>query len=98
MVVALIIIKYKAEERIEKTIMNFLHRVSPLVRKRIIFRKGGLTHVEVKPILWLRTKQIMARIKLFGYSLDARVSTALARLPREAPFQLPMLCLSSKIK
>ena len=42
--------------------------------------KGGLTHVEVEPILWLRTKQIMAGMKLFGYSLNTRVSTALARL------------------
>ena len=25
--------------------------------------KGGLTHVEVEPILWLRTKQILAGIK-----------------------------------
>ena len=31
--------------------------------------KGGLTHVEVEPILWLRTKQIMAGIKLFGHCL-----------------------------
>ena len=43
--------------------------------------KGGLTHVEVEPILWLRTKQIMARIKIFSYSLNAHVSTALAQLP-----------------
>ena len=39
--------------------------------------KGGLTHVEVEPILWLRTKQLMAGIQLFGKSLNARVSSAL---------------------
>ena len=36
--------------------------------------------MEVEPILWLCTKQIMAGIELFGYSLNARVSTAQARL------------------
>ena len=49
--------------------------------KAFFAEKGGLTHVEVEPILWLRTKQIMAGIKLFGYSSNACVSTALARLP-----------------
>ena len=44
--------------------------------------------MEVEPILWLLTKQIMTGIKLFGYSLNAWISTALARLPHicEAPF------------
>ena len=37
--------------------------------------------MELEPILWLRTKQIMAGIKLFGYLLNARVSPALARVP-----------------
>ena len=46
------------------------------------FDKGGLTHVEVEPILWLHTKQIIAGIKSFGYSINTRVSTALARLPQ----------------
>ena len=51
------------------------------VRWNLNFSKGGLTHVEVEPILWLRSKQIMAGIKLFGYSLNTRESRALAWLP-----------------
>ena len=38
-------------------------------------------HGEVEPILGLHTKQLIAGIKLFGYSLNAPVSTALAPLP-----------------
>ena len=51
------------------------------VRWNLNFSKGGITHVEVEPILWLRSKQIMAGIKLFGYSLNTRESRALAWLP-----------------
>ena len=56
------------------------------IGQNLNFLKGGFTDVEVEPILWLRTKQIMAGIKLFSYSLNALVSTALARLPHTGDF------------